>query len=182
MTTLLALMMMFTVSALHAEELLSKEAIEQLRSRCFVWKPENCRPGHAKADRRLSGAVLKKATAAEAASAISKRGWTLLMRRDYLPALKIFNQALLIDDKRMDAYLGAATAYYQLQLYPDAEALLDKAVVKDPKLGDAFMLQSRVKLALKKLPAAELAYRSAVELGVPADAELEAQLPKKTKP
>jgi Flp pilus assembly protein TadD len=79
----------------------------------------------------------------------TERGMALFREGDLTRAVDSFTEALRLDPRYVDAYLGRAYAYYNQQKYPAAMADADDAVRLAPQWPMAFRIRSLVHLARK---------------------------------
>lgn len=137
----------------------------ELSTRCFVWRPENCREGHKRADDIMVKAVTRGFTRTEAAKPIVRHAWTLLQeKKDGVKALIRFNQAIVLDGKMGEAWWGAGTAAADLGLWEDAEKCLRKAVGFDKRLAGAHFNLARLLFSRKQdMGGAEESARSCIK-------------------
>lgn len=139
---------------------------DELSKRCFVWRPNACRPEHKKADEELIKKVTRGFKKEEAEKLITRQAWKLLQEKKDAPtALLRFNQSLIVNPKSAEAWWGAGTAAAELLLTDDAWKCLNKSIALDGKNALVYYNLAKVQFAQKRdLKGALKSLQTSVEL------------------
>ncbi len=151
----------------------STKTIEHLKKRCFVWTPtDKCITRHKEDDERLVKKLTSKLTPAEATDKVIAEGKDAAAHyNDPITALYRYNQALILDPGRAEAWQGAADCFVKLDMNAEAVPLAKKAIELDPKRGDAYVALARAQFHLRSAEA-KANYQKGLVLGALADQEL----------